>query len=76
MITTRSTTPRPTLLKYNYKTSATPARSAYPQPDYTSKKDSRLKSKNNQKTQHYSSFHTSRPKEWREPLAEVKHDNL
>lgn len=76
MITTRSTTPRPPLLKYSYKTSNTPVRATYTQHDLTSKKDSRLKSKNNQKTNHNSSFQASRQKEWREPLAEVKHDNL
>lgn len=66
MITTRSITPKPTSLKYNYKTSTASTR-PFGQ-DSTAKKDSRVKNRNTQKTQHTTSYHGTLNKEWREPL--------
>jgi hypothetical protein len=66
MITTRSITPKPSSLKYNYKTSGSSVR-PFGQ-DSTAKKDSRLKIKNTQKTHHTSSYHGTLTKEWRDPL--------
>ena len=59
MITTRSITPKPSSLKYNYKTSGSSVRPFG---------QDRLKIKNTQKTHHTSSYHGTLTKEWRDPL--------
>lgn len=76
MITTRCSTPGPRTLKYQYKTNVTAPRPLFGPQDLTSKKESRVKSKIDQKSNLNSSYTSSLLRESKQTPYEPNSENI